>query len=169
VLSSILLKPPLFGLFTYDFIKKPEQKLDVGNKFSFKETKGYKWVQVIFNKYLNYFYKEHHKQEQNFNFLASKISAKYFDKQILKANTPNYYIFPLLSENRDKLYNKLLESNIQAGKHFHKCLVWAKEFGYKNGDCPNTEKISKRIITFPIHSIILEKHTFSMIKSLNCI
>jgi dTDP-4-amino-4,6-dideoxygalactose transaminase len=151
VLSSILLKPPLFGLFTYNFIKKLDQKLDVGNKFSFKETKGYKWVQVIFNNNLNYFYKEHQKQEQNFNFLASKISAKYFDKQILEANTPNYYIFPLLSENRDKLYNKLLESNIQAGKHFHKCLEWAKEFGYKKGNCHNVEILVDRVLTVPIH------------------
>lgn len=166
VLSSILLKPPLFGLFAYDLIKKLDQKLDVGNKFSFTETKGYKWTKSIFNNNQNYFFKELYKQKQNFNFLASKISAKYSPNHITEGHNPNYYIFPLLSENRDKLYNKLLENNIQAGKHFHKCLEWAKEFGYDIGDCPNTEKITKQIITLPVHSIIRNKNILSMIKSI---
>jgi len=169
VLSSIVMKPPLIGLFAYDLIKKLDQKLDVGNKFSFTETKGYKWVRVIFDNNMNFFIKELHKQEQNFKFLASKISVKYSDKQISEAHTPNYYIFPLLSEKRDELYNKLLGNNIQAGKHFHNCLNWAKEFGYKNGDCPNTQKITEQIITLPIHPEVNTKDIIKISDIINSI
>jgi len=169
VLSSIVLKPPFFGLFAYDLIKKLDQKLDVGNKFTFAETKGYKWVKVVFAKNLDFFFKELRRQGQNFNLLVSKIPAKFSNIQISETHTPNYYIFPLLLEKRDELYNKMKKNNIQPGKHFHKCLYWAKEFGYNKGECPNTEKITKQIITLPIHSIIREKDILSMIKSLECL
>lgn len=169
VLSSIVLKPPFFGLFAYDLIKKLDQKLDVGNKFTFAETKGYKWVKGVFDKNMDFFFKELHRQGQNFNLLVSKIPAKYLNIHISETHTPNYYIFPLLLEKRDELYNKMQENNIQTGKHFQKCLDWAKEFGYNKGDCPNTEKITKQIITLPIHSIIREKDILSMIKSLECL
>ena len=169
VLSSIVLKPPFFGLFSYDLIKKLDQKLDVGNKFTFTETKGYKWVRVIFDKTLNFFYKESNKQGKNFKFLALKIPANCSNKQISEVHTPNYYIFPLLSKKRDELYNKLLENNIQAGKHFHNCLDWANDIGQNTGRCPNTEKITEQIITLPIHPEVNTKNIIKISDIINSI
>ena len=78
---------------------------------------------------------------------------------------PNYYIFYLLRENRDKIYDLLLKENIEPGKHFHKCIDWAKEFGYDSGDCPIAEKISKEIITIPTH-LRLSSSKLSKIKQI---
>lgn len=167
VISSILLKPPIFGLFVFKLIKKLDQKLDVGNKFSFTETKGYKWVKVEFDNNLNFFFKELYKQEQNFNFLSSKISIKYFDIKISEVYTPNFYIFPLLMENRDELYIKLMKNNIQTGKHFHKCLDWASEFGYNKGNCPNVEKLVDRVLTVPIHRYVKKNNLEKIISIIN--
>lgn len=151
VLSSILLKPPLFGLFSYKIIKKLDKRFDVGNKYSFNETKGYKWVDKIFNSSMIYSFEALDKQKQNFEYLSSKINSDYLIKQMPLDYSPNFYIFPLILKGRDNVFNKLLKNNIQSGKHFHKCLDWAHEFGYKIGDCPNTEKISREILTIPIH------------------
>jgi len=166
VLSSILLKPPLFGLFAYKIIKIIDQKYDVGNKFSFTETRGCKWVEVLFNNNLDYFLKESDKKRRNFELMKANISNKNSIIQFPKSHSPNYYIFPFLSNNRDEIYDELLENNIQTGKHFHRCIAWGKGFGYKDGECPNTESISQRIITLPIHSIVRKKNTLSMIKLL---
>jgi len=107
------------------------------------------------------------KQTENANVLSSIIKMKNFVLTKNKTYIPNYYAFPLLTDNRNKLYDKLLENNIETGKHFHKSIIWATEFGYKKGECPNTERIVEKIIVIPTHLGVKKNNLLKIASILN--
>ena len=69
--------------------------------------------------------------------------------QRLMSNATIYPMFPMqpiLTDNRNEVILKYKQLHIEAAPHFASAIDWAKEYGY-NGDCPNAEKIVKRILT----------------------
>ena len=157
LIYSIMMKPPFYGLITYRLGKKLDKKLDLGNKYSFDEYKEHAWSQNILTRNFSFFDKMLAKNIENATLLSSLLKVRTSTLNQPKYNTLNYYIFPLLIDNRDELYDKLLKQNIEPGKHFHKSLIWASEFGYAKGDCSNTERIIERIITIPVHNGVNKK------------
>jgi len=154
---SLLLKPPWYGMFTYGIGKRLDSKMDFGGKFSFSESKGNPWAEKIFNNNFSLFERMLNKQTDNARALASSLTIAPPVLTDKDANIPNYYAFPLLVKNRDMLYEKLLGNNIEPGKHFHKSLEWAQEFGYKKGECEGTEQLVTQILTVPVHYGISKK------------
>lgn len=157
ILLSFMMKRPLYGALTYPIGKRFDTRIDFVNKFSFSEFKGYTWTQNIFKNNATFFNRMLIKQTDNAKLLSSLIRIKNPVLDCADAVLPNFYAFPLLTDKRDNLYDKLLENNIEPGKHFYKSIEWASEFGYKKGDCPNTELIVKKIITVPIHCGVSKK------------
>ena len=164
---SFMMKPPMYGIITRRLGKKLDLKMDFGNKFSFSESKGTLWEQRILKNNLSLFKKMQIKQTENAKALSSLLKMKSSFLNKTNHNTPNHYALPLLTGKRNKLYDKLLENNIETGKHFHKSLEWASEFGYKKGECPNTEKIVGQILTVPIHFGVSKKTIIKIAKIIN--
>ena len=163
---SIMLRPPLYGLITYRIGKKLDSKMDFTAKHNFHEYKGVKWVQMII-KSSSTFKKMLDIQSDNAKLLKSVlINPEFTVNQNIKAE-PNYYCFPILMTNRDFLFNKLIKNGIEPGKHFHNSINWARNFGYKDGECPNTEKIVSKILTVPIHSGVSKKSILKIAKIIN--
>ena len=144
---SIVMKRPLYGIFTRKLGKLLDNKFDFIDKFSFKESKGSR----IGLKLLS-----------NSNFQISKLLE--INKNNLKEFISNYhkeinikdynaYIFPLLLEERDKVYNIFLSNGVEVVKHFENSLVWAINFGYEK-NCPCAESIAKKILTIPLHKAV---------------
>lgn len=77
-----------------------------------------------------------------------------FQKLIINDNEYNYSYFPLLfstNEMRDKVFNKLIENNINSRKYFYPLI---NEFSYYkkfNSNTPIALDISKRILTLPLY------------------
>ncbi len=163
VLFSILMKPPFYGLITYPLGKRLDSKLDFVDKYTFKERLPMKWTHRVFDTNFDKFKGELNKQKGNANYLNSLITDEGALTNTLEGE-PNYYIYPVLKKNRDQLFDELLKNNIEPGKHFSKSLTWAKEFGYKEGDCPETEVIINQVLTLPIHSGVSE-HTLRKMAS----
>ncbi|MCH3963148.1 MAG: DegT/DnrJ/EryC1/StrS family aminotransferase [Clostridium sp.] len=71
-----------------------------------------------------------------------------------------YYVFNILAENRDELAAYLKENEIGNSiyypipLHLQKCFSY---LGYKKGDFPVAEKLSKEVIALPIYPEITEK------------
>ena len=42
----------------------------------------------------------------------------------------------------------------------------AKEYGYKDGDFPNTERICKSVLSLPVHEFITEKQREFIVKKI---
>lgn len=167
LIASIFMSPPLYGAFTYNYGKKIDAKYDISNQFSFPESKGFYWSSVIqmscfklFNLYLSENKRNYHKLIKEFNSFPADIHTH-------EKNQPNYYCLGLNVKNRDDIYNMLLNSDIVSGKHFHKCIEWAAEFGYKIGECPNAESTVKNVLTIPIHGKLNDKQIKTISKLLN--
>lgn len=95
-------------------------------------------------------------QYNNGIFLSEKL-MNHFSIKDSKGDIVNYFCFPLLTNKRDEYFDLLKQKNIFCGKHFAYSLIWAKNFGYRDGDCPNFEKNIRRIFTIPCNYSISMK------------
>ncbi|WP_279117901.1 DegT/DnrJ/EryC1/StrS family aminotransferase [Fusobacterium varium] len=97
-------------------------------------------------------------------------NAKYFDENLKntefklmnldKENKNVYHMYILQSENREQLIEKLEKNGIGYGIYYpiplHLQKVY-KKMGYKEGDMPNSEYLSKRTIAIPVDPELTEE------------
>lgn len=158
---SIAMKKPLYGMITRKLGKKLDSKFDFIDKFGFHESLGFAADKRLFQKRASSFQKLIAHNRSNFEKLSRTLP------DLIAGNTTftdkaNAYIAPLLVTHRDELFEHLLANNIEPGKHFYQSLVWAEEFGYESGMCPNAEALRERVITVPIHFGVSPKHISTM-------
>jgi dTDP-4-amino-4,6-dideoxygalactose transaminase len=58
---------------------------------------------------------------------------------VAKLNEPN------------KLKKRLADKGIESATHFSNAIVWAKQFGYKDGSCPTAERLTKELLMIPTY------------------
>lgn len=81
-----------------------------------------------------------------------------------------YQIYTIMladQETRDRLMEYLTEKGIMSRVYYHPIHLkdfFLKNYGYKKGDLPNTEQISERVLTLPIHPDISFKELDEVIK-----
>ena len=127
-------------------MKGVESKKDLSGKYATKESLAFKSNRHI------YFHKLSKVPQ---GIAAHKESARAWMKELGMAGTIdpdcNYFMFPVMVDNREELIAKYLERGIELGAHFSKSIIWATEFGYVSGECPNAEKVCKQILTLPTY------------------
>ena len=165
---SLILNPLTYGMFIFDFRKSLSSSFDFTNKFSFKINRNHKWSEkILFSnsmKYKNII----NKNKINANRLLSLIDNNNVTIKHVSGNAhPNYFFFPILSNYRKEISKNLLKIGIESGFHFSNSIKWASEFGYKYGDCPNTEQIVQKIVTIPIHQKINNHKLNKIVEILN--
>jgi dTDP-4-amino-4,6-dideoxygalactose transaminase len=70
---------------------------------------------------------------------------------------PSYHLAPILVHSgpaRDRLMEELRNLRVQTSIHYppiHLFSLYRKQFGYKRGMLPETDKLSKRELTLPLH------------------
>ncbi|GIU68453.1 MAG: polysaccharide biosynthesis protein [Candidatus Parcubacteria bacterium] len=101
------------------------------------------------------------------------IAERYIEKlsgieEIILPYTPNevkrsWFVFTIRVTNgkRDKVMNYLLKSGIECKPYFdppiHLHPLYKERFGYKKGDFPITEKISRESLALPFHNNLKEE------------
>ena len=88
--------------------------------------------------------------------------AKIYSKRLLNENKINnnhvYHLYVLRSKLRNKLKKYLISKNILTGIHYenpiHKMKGYSKFHNKNNSDLQNSEKLSREIISLPIHPFI---------------
>jgi UDP-4-amino-4,6-dideoxy-N-acetyl-beta-L-altrosamine transaminase len=87
------------------------------------------------------------------NYYEAFKNLSYIKKQsgIVEGNAYHLYIIEI--ENRLGLYNFLRENNVFAQIHYIPChlMPYYREFGWKEGDCPNAENYYKGCISLPMY------------------
>ncbi len=71
-----------------------------------------------------------------------------------------YHLYQFYCEKRDKLHNFLRKNKIDSKIHYPKPLHLhnaAKKFNYHKGQFYNAEKLSKKVISIPVHEFITKK------------
>ena len=154
---SLLFQRPFYGLISYPFGKEIDTKYDFVEKNNSHEFKAYASNVNILSKGFSTFEKNNKKQRINgkslYELIKNQVSCinDTYNKKI------NYYIFPILVDNRDQIFLSLMDRNIETGKHFSNALAWAENYGYQRKTCPTTESIVKKILTLPIHYSLTQK------------
>jgi dTDP-4-amino-4,6-dideoxygalactose transaminase len=70
---------------------------------------------------------------------------------------PSYHLYPILvapSIDRNKVMKRLKDFGIQTSVHYppvHLFSLYRKRFGFKRGMLPETEEVSRREVTLPLH------------------
>jgi len=146
---SLIMKRPIYGLFTRRLGKILDKKVDFVNKYSFKESRGsFMGLRLLFYSNL-YSANLLEINKKNLKLFYANYRLSSFED----SDGENAYIFSLLVEDRDKIYNHLLSKGVEVGKHFERSLVWARNFGYENS-CPCAEAITRKILTIPLHKSV---------------
>ena len=76
----------------------------------------------------------------------------------------------LAGKKRDKIIKEMTKKGIQCSNYFqtiHLQPFYKKEFGYKVGDFPVAENISKRTLALPFYNNLTEKEIDFVVKNLN--
>lgn len=63
----------------------------------------------------------------------------------------NAFMLVVKSRHPVDLKKELRRKRIDSATHFANALLWAKEFGYQNGSCPNTEKMLNCLLMVPTY------------------
>ena len=100
--------------------------------------------------------------------------AKYFNKKLSKMtkikvpieSKNDYYVYQMYTiqlennETREKLQQNLIKAGIMTKVYFepiHLKTFYRKKFNYKGGDLPETEEISKKVLTLPLYPTLTNK------------
>jgi dTDP-4-amino-4,6-dideoxygalactose transaminase len=143
---NIMDQKPLYGFFTQHLkiLKKNKKigRLEVKNlNASFQAIHSFAKELHFVNDYL-------HIQIAFLNELRSLFEVSAFEKS---SNIVwNGFMFPVIVEERDVIVQKANRQNIPTGAHFAWSEKWVKQFNYTD-DCPNYNKLVKKILVFPIH------------------
>jgi perosamine synthetase len=91
---------------------------------------------------------------------------------VKKGNIHAWFVFPIKvpEKYRNKLVNHLLERGIQSKAYFYPPIhlqpFYRKEFGYRKGDFPVTEKLSNSIIILPLYIGMKKKEVLKVKKAI---
>jgi len=105
-------------------------------------------------------------------------NAKFYDeylKEIPEITIPArssaikqvFHLYMIVCENRDELQKFLISHGIDAKIHYPTPLHLqpaAKQYNYKKGDFPISEKITKNVLSLPVHEFITLEQKIKVIK-----
>lgn len=152
-MRSILYNRPWFGLISLPIGEKIEGKIDLMNKYTFEASQIRKTDLYVIVKKMRDFEGKVECQRKKSEYIIYRLSKFALKLPIETPNTYcNYFLLPIKFNNefqRDKICNYLKKNGIDTVKLFSKTpSIAAKYYGYK-GDCPDTERVAKKILVVP--------------------
>lgn len=152
LVMSLLGKPFIYKNLTNPHLKGVESKKDLSGKYATMESAAFKS-----NKYI--YFKKLKTVPKRMVGLKESVATWMKELGINKMIDPNcnYFMLPILTENREVLIQKYQEKGIELGPHFSKSIDWATGFGYHPGECPNAEKLCRSILVLPTYYAISKK------------
>ena len=125
----------------------------------------------ILNVKLNYLDEWNKKRNDIAKYYDKNLDDKKYKKMKLNKDDFNvYHMFIIQTENRDKLTKELDEAGIAYGVYYpvplHLQKVY-KNLGYKEGDLPNAEYLSKRTLAIPVDPELTEEEKEYIVNFLN--
>lgn len=108
---------------------------------------------------------------KNANYLNEKLKSikqiKLIEERMYFKSV--YHLYQFYCEKRNELNSFLRKNKIDSKIHYPKPLHLheaAKKFKYKKGQFPNAEKLSKKVISIPVHEFITKKQLDFMINKI---
>ena len=91
-------------------------------------------------------------QRANAQQMADALSSKGLAEQVWYGDNA----FMLIARTKDTmgLSNYLAARGVESATHFARAIEWAKQFGYTEGQCPMTERLTTELIMIPTYKNI---------------
>lgn len=117
---------------------------------------------------------------KEWNAARSRHAAKYIEllngvgdltiQQKAPYSTHVYHLFIIETDKRDALRNHLSQAGIQTGIHYPKPIHLQQAYadlGYGEGDFPQAERLSSRILSLPMFPELTEEQIMYVVSSIN--
>ena len=75
--------------------------------------------------------------------IAAKIDGAFYGD--------NAFMAIVRTEDPEELKMEFAKRGVETETHFKHCIEWAREFGYKDGTCPNAESLVKHLLMIPTY------------------
>ena len=88
-------------------------------------------------------------QRANAQQMADTLLSKGLAQQVWYGDNA----FMLIARTKDTigLSKYLADRGVESATHFARAIEWAKQFGYTEGQCPMTERLTKELIMIPTY------------------
>jgi dTDP-4-amino-4,6-dideoxygalactose transaminase len=141
----------LYSSFLYSITYKLKQKRSVdSNVHSVVHLKQMSYnIRKIYNYSLPTVPKQISERKANINEIVLKLKQLFDIKKYLVGD--NAFMLIVQSENVEELKQYFKSKNIETETHFKNAINWAKQFGYKEGMCPTTEKLITELLMIPVY------------------
>lgn len=101
----------------------------------------------------------------------AEISNPLITKQTHPLNTKSvYHLYEIQIDEPERFIKYMADNNIECNRHYPiSCHLQEayKELGYKNGDCPNAEKLANRCVTLPLFPEMKEEEVELVVDKCN--
>lgn len=119
---------------------------------------------------LKHLEEQHKNRQKNAAYYNEKLTQNVIKPKVSDGNRMIYNQYTIRTEKRDALQEAL--SNKKIGNavyyplslHVQECF---KDLGYKEGDCPESEKASKEVLSIPIYSELTDDQKDYVIDTIN--
>lgn len=113
-----------------------------------------------------------HHRRQIANIYIQNLPAKLLSKSIMQDIKNSTHVrFPVQVANREILLEKLEDKGIHISDTWYDTPIGPKKYfkksGYRVGECPNSEKVSKEILNLPTHKNVSEKDALTICNIIN--
>lgn len=141
----------LYSSFLYSITYKLKQKRSVdSNVYSVVHLKQMSYnIRKIYNYSLPTVPKQISERKANINEIVLKLKQLFDIKKYLVGD--NAFMLIVQSANVEELKQYFKSNNIETETHFKNAINWAKQFGYKEGTCPTTEKLTTGLLMIPVY------------------
>lgn len=155
IILGILHHKYIYKYFTKPFLKSQNKVVDDELRYENNEFKISKSSYALYMKKVkdvNSFLEKQQKNSDSIIELLNRLLATKIRINELNVYEPNRFMIPFLIENKREEFIEYFKKNgIEVGSHFSNSILWAKKFGYIEGNCKNSEKISTQIVVCPCH------------------
>jgi dTDP-4-amino-4,6-dideoxygalactose transaminase len=66
----------------------------------------------------------------------------------------NAFMAVVRCKDPEELKREFAKRGVETETHFKHCIEWAKVFGYRDGSCPNAEKLTQKLVMIPTYTKI---------------
>lgn len=151
---SLLHNPYVYGVFTNPVLKKSPGKISFQDANNIKEKKIPNYAKYLFMKKVLSYKGQVVNQQESVSYYVDSINNETLNnmKSYYSKQTSNCFMLPILvDENPQNFINNYSNRGVEIGTHFSESIEWARHFGYKNQECPETERIVLQIVVLPTY------------------
>ena len=151
---SLLHNSYVYGFFTKPVLKKSAGKISFQNPLNNNERKIPKYAKFLFMHKFASYKGQVINQQESVSYYVDSLNNETLNnmKSYYSKQTSNCFMLPILvDENPQDFINKYSMRGDEIGTHFSESIEWARHFGYKNQECPETERIVKQIVVLPTY------------------